>query len=29
MPDLNCHTVEAAMTMIEGSARAMGLQVVE
>ena len=26
--DLNCHTVEAAMTMIEGSARAMGLQVV-
>ncbi len=29
MPDLNCHTVEAAVTMIEGSARAMGLQVVE
>lgn len=27
--DLNCHTVEAAMSMIEGSARAMGLQVVE
>ncbi len=29
MPDLNCNTVEAAMTMIKGSARAMGLQVVE
>ena len=29
MPDLNCHTVESAMSMIEGSARAMGLQVVE
>ena len=29
MPDLNCHTIESAMTMIEGSARAMGLQVVE
>ncbi|HMK89895.1 MAG TPA: 50S ribosomal protein L11 [Methylocystis sp.] len=29
MPDLNCNTVEAAMTMIQGSARAMGLQVVE
>ncbi len=29
MPDLNCNTVEAAMTMIVGSARAMGLQVVE
>ena len=29
MPDLNCNTVEAAMSMIEGSARAMGLQVVE
>jgi large subunit ribosomal protein L11 len=28
MPDLNCHTVEAAMVMIEGSARSMGLQVV-
>lgn len=27
--DLNCHTIEAAMTMIEGSARAMGLDVVE
>ncbi|MFY9626821.1 MAG: 50S ribosomal protein L11, partial [Methylocystis sp.] len=29
MPDLNCSTVESAMTMIVGSARAMGLQVVE
>ena len=29
MPDLNCATVESAMSMIEGSARAMGLQVVE
>jgi large subunit ribosomal protein L11 len=29
MPDLNCHSVESAMSMIEGSARAMGLQVVE
>ena len=26
--DLNCHTIEAAMRMIEGSARAMGLEVV-
>jgi large subunit ribosomal protein L11 len=29
MPDLNCSTVEAAMAMIEGSARSMGLEVVE
>jgi len=29
MPDLNCSTVEAAAAMIEGSARSMGLQVVE
>ena len=29
MPDLNCDTVESAMAMIEGSARSMGLQVVE
>ncbi len=29
MKDLNCETVEAAMTMIEGSARSMGLQVRE
>ena len=28
MPDLNCNTVEAAVAMIEGSARAMGLEVV-
>ena len=28
MPDLNCHSVESAMSMIEGSARAMGLEVV-
>jgi large subunit ribosomal protein L11 len=28
-PDLNSHTVEAAMEMIKGSAIAMGLQVVE
>ena len=27
--DLNCHTIEAAMAMIEGSARSMGLEVVE
>ena len=25
--DLNCHTIEAAMRMIEGSARSMGLEV--
>ncbi|SBW12871.1 50S ribosomal protein L11 [uncultured Alphaproteobacteria bacterium] len=29
MPDLNCHTVEAAMEMVRGSARSMGLQVTE
>ena len=28
MKDLNCSTVEAAMRMIEGSARSMGLEVV-
>jgi large subunit ribosomal protein L11 len=28
MPDLNCATVEAAIAMIEGSARSMGLEVV-
>lgn len=27
MPDLNCDSVEAAMTMIRGSARAMGLEI--
>ena len=26
MADLNCHTVEAAMAMIEGSARSIGLE---
>ena len=29
MKDLNCDTIEAAMKMIEGSARSMGLQVTE
>jgi large subunit ribosomal protein L11 len=29
MPDLNCATVESAMAQVEGSARSMGLQVVE
>jgi large subunit ribosomal protein L11 len=28
MPDLNCATVESAMRQVEGSARAMGLEVV-
>ena len=28
MPDLNCETVDAAVAMIRGSARAMGLEVV-
>lgn len=28
MPDLNCHTVEAAMRQVEGTARNMGLKVV-
>jgi large subunit ribosomal protein L11 len=27
MKDLNCNTIEAAMLMVEGSARSMGLQV--
>jgi large subunit ribosomal protein L11 len=27
MPDLNCHTVEAGMRMIEGTARNMGIKV--
>ena len=27
MKDLNCTTIEAAMTMVEGSARSMGLEV--
>ena len=29
MKDLNCDTVESAMSMVEGSARSMGLQIVE
>jgi large subunit ribosomal protein L11 len=29
MPDLNCSTVEAAAAMITGSARSMGLEIVE
>lgn len=29
MPDLNAASVEAAMTMIEGTARSMGVEVVE
>jgi large subunit ribosomal protein L11 len=29
MPDLNCDSVDSAVEMIRGSARAMGLQVVE
>ena len=29
MKDLNCDTIEAAMKMVEGSARSMGLQVTE
>ena len=29
MPDLNCDTVESAMAQIMGSARSMGLQVVD
>lgn len=27
MPDLNCHTVEAAMRMVEGTAKSMGVTV--
>jgi len=27
MKDLNCDTIDAAMRMIEGSARSMGLEV--
>lgn len=29
LPDLNCYTVDVAMTIIEGSARSMGLEIVE
>jgi large subunit ribosomal protein L11 len=28
MKDLNCDTIDAAMRMVEGSARSMGLEVV-
>ncbi|MBI3997579.1 MAG: 50S ribosomal protein L11, partial [Armatimonadetes bacterium] len=28
MPDLNANTIEAAMRMIEGTARSMGIEVV-
>ena len=28
MPDLNCHTIEAAMRIVEGTAKNMGLDVV-
>jgi large subunit ribosomal protein L11 len=27
MPDLNCHTVESAMSMVEGTARQMGVTI--
>ena len=29
MPDLNANTVEAAMRMVEGTARSMGIEVVD
>ena len=29
MKDLNCDTIEAAMRMVEGSARSMGIEVAE
>lgn len=29
MPDLNCHSVEAAMNMVSGQAVSMGIEVVE
>jgi large subunit ribosomal protein L11 len=28
MQDLNCHTIESAMRMVEGTARSMGIEVV-
>lgn len=28
-PDLNCHTLEAAMSMVEGTARSMGIEVIQ
>ncbi|MBI4238770.1 MAG: 50S ribosomal protein L11 [Deltaproteobacteria bacterium] len=27
MPDLNCHTIEAAMRQVEGTARSMGIEI--
>ncbi len=27
MPDLNCHTIEAAMRMVEGTAKSMGVTI--
>jgi large subunit ribosomal protein L11 len=29
MPDLNCHTVESAMRQVEGTAKQMGLEVID
>jgi large subunit ribosomal protein L11 len=29
MKDLNCDSIEAAMRMVEGSARSMGIEVAE
>ena len=29
MPDLNANTVEAAMRLVEGTARSMGIEVVD
>ncbi|MCK4446474.1 MAG: 50S ribosomal protein L11, partial [Candidatus Marinimicrobia bacterium] len=29
MPDLNAHTIEQAMEMIKGTARSMGIRVIE
>lgn len=29
MPDLNANTVEAGMRLVEGTARSMGIEVVE
>ena len=29
MKDMNCHTVEAAMSMIEGQCKTMSVEVVE
>jgi large subunit ribosomal protein L11 len=28
MPDLNCHTIESAMKLVEGTARSMGIDVI-